>query len=424
MPILKTIAPCFAILALLTLSGCWDRESPEKESGKTEIVYWRHFYGPEDTAVKALIRTFEKQNPDITVNYQSMPFKGYREKLNTSLYAGNGPDIINIHNSWAYGFIKSGLVRKIPGTVIPPEKLEQEFIPIVRSFSLNNAYYGLPVGGGCLALFINTEQAKDAGLDLNSPPTNWKDLEKWALQLSRKKDGRIVRSGFACGGTRSQSWNYLVEGLFRQNGAKIISRDRKEVLWNNAKGLEAFRWYMGFVTRHKIFDLSFAKTFQIFAERRCSMIVEGNWILQKLSETAPELEYTVVPLPGRKQNATYGSCWGNCVTTVAEGPQESAAFRFLKFITSRKSALFWTEQVGELPVYKDILDTGELGQKHPGLTPFIRSMSFAYSSIKKDETLYKKAIVEAIERVALRNIPPEDALNRSAQKINRMLRNK
>ncbi len=409
-------------------SGCWEEEPKAASSGspkaKTEIVYWRHFFAPEDKAIKKLIQLFEKENPDITVSYQSMPFKGYREKLNTSLRAGKGPHVINIHNSWAYGFIKSGFVLPIPKEVYSIQSLDKELIPLAASFRHNGKYYGIPVGGGCLALFINTAHAKDAGLDISRPPKNWSDLKAWALKMTATDGDKITRSGFACGGTKSQSWNYLVEALFRQNGCRIIAEDGRSVLWNTPKGLEAFEWYLSFVTDHKIFDHSFGKPFEIFAREECSMIVEGNWILEKLREIAPNLRYSVVTLPAGNQDATYGSCWGNCVTSSAKGTQKKAAFKFVRFITSETSARIWTQMAGELPLYSRILSDSAFQNKHQALAPFIQSMPHAYSSLKKDEAFYKEAVTEAIQEVILRKTPPAQALKQAAENINKMLSEK
>lgn len=420
------LVACLSVVFIFT--GCWEEEPKAASSGspkaKTKIVYWRHFFAPEDKAVKKLIQLFEDDNPDITVSYQSMPFKGYREKLSTSLRAGKGPHVINIHNSWAYGFIKSGFVLPIPKEVSSIQSLDKELIPLAASFRLNGKYYGIPIGGGCLALFINTAHARAAGLDISNPPSNWKELKAWALKMTVKDGNKIKRSGFACGGIKSQSWNYLVEALFRQNGCRIISDDNQSVLWNTPQGLEAFEWYLSFVRTHRIFDLSFGKPFEIFAREECSMIVEGNWILGKLKEIAPALSYTIVKLPAAKKKATYGSCWGNCVTSSARGAQKKAAFRFVKFITSEKSSRIWTEVVGELPLYKRILKDSAFLKKHTGLSPFIQSMPYAYSSLKKDETRYKESITEAVQEVILRKTPPAAALKQAADTINKMLSEK
>lgn len=411
------------ICICLLFTGC-GKKSSVSESGKIVLTYWRHYYTLEDKAIKELILKFQERYPEIIIEYQSMPFKGYRKKLDTSLYAHTGPDIINIHNSWTYVFIKSRYIRKIPLDILSTEKIESDFIPLMSSFSMNGEYYGLPIGSGCLALFINKEHLKDTGYNESAFPRNLEELKQMALKLTRKKGALIKRTGFACGGIESQSWNYLVEGLFRQYGSQIISPDHTKVLWDSSEGIEAFTWYLSFVTEHHIFDLALGKPVNLFMEGRASMIIDGNWIMKKVKEQAPELDFAVYPLPAGKQKATYGSCWGNCVTSSCSDNKLDAAFTFISFLASEESARSWTEKVGEFPLYKKTLKDKQFRTKHKDLIPFIDSMEYAYSSLKKDETAYKLAIIEAIEKAIIKKIAPETALKEAAEKVNRMLEKK
>jgi len=410
----------YFLCTLVLMSGCGKKE-PEEIGEKTVLTYWRHFYQTEDRAVKELIRKFENKHPDIEINYQSMPYQGFRKKLYTSLQAGKGPDIMNIHNSWVYPFVRGGVVKEIPAEILPVEKIRERFIPLIDSFAVAGSYYGLPIGGGCLALFINTDHLKEAGLQSDTHPETWEELEEMALKLTKKEGTRILRTGFACGGTKSQSWNYLVEGLFRQNGSRIINEGHTRVLWDSAEGIEAFRWYLSFVTKHGIFSLDFEKPVNVFMEGSASMIVDLNVIVQKLKEQGPDIHYSIYPLPGKKRKATYGSCWGNCVTKTCTPRKTDAAFAFVAFLASETSARFWTDRVGELPLYTSVLNDESFRSSHKKLLPFIVSMEHAYSSLKKDESAYKHAIVEAIEKVIQKNITPEQALKQAALKVNAML---
>ncbi|MFC1479085.1 ABC transporter substrate-binding protein [Planctomycetota bacterium] len=408
------------LFGLLLISGCGEKS--DDTEGKTVLTYWRHFYATEDKAVRELIEKFEKKYPDITINYQSMPYQGYREKLFTSLQVGKGPDIMNVHNSWVYPFVKAGIVKEIPAGILPSEEIKKQFIQLIDSFSINGVYYGLPIGGGCLALYINTDHLKDAGLKPDAYPGNWEELEKMALKLTKKEGDKIIRTGFACGGRKSQSWNYLVEGLFRQNGSGIIDKDHTRVLWDSAKGIEAFTYYLSFITKHKIFSFDFEKPVNIFMEGSASMIVDLNVIIQKLKEQAPNIKYSIYQLPLQKEKATYGSCWGNCVTTTCTPEKAEAAFTFMTYLASEESARFWTDRVGELPLYRSVLTDEQFRTAHKKLLPFIISMEYAYSSMKKDESAYKHAIVEAIEKVIQKNVSPEQALKEAAAKVNTMLK--
>ena len=151
------------------------------------------------------------------------------------------------------------------------------------------------------------------------------------------------------------------------------------------------------------------------------MMVEGNWSVGRLAINAPNLPYRTAVLPKGKERATYGTFWANCVTKKATGEVETAAWEFIKFITSAESSREWALNVGELPMRKAVAEARELREKQPHIAPFLEQMPYAYSSLKKEEEVYKRAIVAAVEGVLLKDKAPEDALNDAAKKVNEML---
>ena len=96
------------------LCGCREQESSQSSSaaagtegggGPVTLVYWRHHYEPEQKAIEQFIQDFEAANPSIRVTFVSIPYSTYINKVVSSIAADTGPDVINIHNSWAYNYI-------------------------------------------------------------------------------------------------------------------------------------------------------------------------------------------------------------------------------------------------------------------------------------------------------------------------------
>ena len=102
-----------ALSALAVLPSCRGEGRAERshDPNKTVVTYWRHHNQAELAALEKVIKAFEKEHPDIEIDLKVFPFGVYETKLVATLAAGKGPDIINIHNSWAYGYVTSGLVQ-------------------------------------------------------------------------------------------------------------------------------------------------------------------------------------------------------------------------------------------------------------------------------------------------------------------------
>ena len=413
----------FLLLFFFLLAGCGKEEEKPAPPEKPKIIvrYSRHFWDPEKRQIDRLIQEFEATHPDIKIRFDSPPYSTYTTKLAASVSAGTGPDVINIHNSWAYKYIKSGLLKPVPEEIISTEEIEEQFFSLIESFKYEGRYYGLPIGAGNLALFYNTRMFEEAGLDPEHPPATWEELQAAAQKLTRRENGRILISGAAIGQPTHQGWNYLVEGLFRQAGSQIISPDHKKVLWNSPEGVRALQFFTSFIKDLKVYSYDFLSPYEAFSREISAMMIEGNWSIGRLAIDAPNLPYRTAPLPKGKERATYGTFWANCVTKKATGEVETAAWEFIKFIASAESSREWALNVGELPMRKAVAESAELVEKEPRIAPFLEQMPYAYSSLKKEEEVYKRAIIEAVEEVLLKDKAPEDALNAAAKKVNEML---
>jgi len=406
-------------LALAFACGCGRKRD---EAGKIVLEYWRHHYGPEQKATEGFIRDFEAANPQVRIRFVSIPYNTYVSKIVSSLAAGAGPDIINIHNSWAYSYIKGGNIQPVPTEMLSTEQIERDYFPLISSFRMGESYYGLPIGGGNLGLFYNVRLFREAGLDPDKPPATWDELAECAKRLTRWENGGLTRSGAAIGFPAKQGWNYLVEGLFRQNGSGVVNEAGTEVLWDCEAGLEAFEFYTNFITKWEVYTYEFLRAYDALRTEHAAMVIGGSWAVGKLKVEAPDLPYRIAVLPrGRHGRANYGTYWANCVTHKAQGERAEAAWRFVRFITAPAQVRRWADEVGEIPMLRSVAEDPEFVSRRPLLAPFVEQMGYSYSSLKKDEAKYKSAIVEAVERVVLKGDDPGKALHEAAQTVNRML---
>ncbi len=391
---------------------------------QAEIVlkYWRHHQESEYQGMKELIAQFEKKNPGVTIRLQTLPYKTFVNKLAATLATGTGPDMINIHNSWAYSYIKNNLLQQMPKELYSKKELDEEFFGVVRAFSDNDKQYCVPVGGGNLALFYNKDHFREVGLDPNRPPKNWEEFVDYAKKLTKwDKYGRLLRSGVALGGKEEQSWNYLIDSVFPQMGVKHLSKDQKSVSWNTEDGAKALKWYTDFCRKHKVFNHSFPKPSDAFKLKLASMYVTGPFTIGFLRRDAPDIDFGIAPLPSHKYAATASSLWGTCITKKVSGEALKIASKFIKYITSMKSMKLWTSRVGEIPVRKAMLNDKKFIARYPDLQAFIYQMPYATASLKKNETRYKYYITRAIERVIIQDVDPKKALEEASLHINKML---
>ncbi len=127
--ILKTLVKVIlgvAVIALVIFLGLKlftfikERQNPPSPQIIT-LTYWGLW--EDKNIMSGVITDFEKEHPNIKVDYQKRDIKQYRETLKARLLQGQGPDIFRFHNSWLPMF-KDNLLP-LPKEVIGenPQKL-------------------------------------------------------------------------------------------------------------------------------------------------------------------------------------------------------------------------------------------------------------------------------------------------------------
>ena len=137
-------------------------------SQAVEIDYWQYFYQARVTAIDTLIEQFEAENPDITVKQTNFPYADYRTKVAAAIPAGEGPDVVQLFYGWLNDYVEADLISPLPVNAFPPEKIREEFFPMVQAMEKDGQYMALPTAVRTLALFYNTRLFEEAGID--GPP--------------------------------------------------------------------------------------------------------------------------------------------------------------------------------------------------------------------------------------------------------------
>src|SRR5579859_4168942 len=90
----KLIAGCAIAAATAVLAAGAALASTASRSGNVTLTLW-HNYGTQGNAVATmnLVKAFEKQNPNITINVVSQPSANYFQLLSAAWIGGTAPDL-------------------------------------------------------------------------------------------------------------------------------------------------------------------------------------------------------------------------------------------------------------------------------------------------------------------------------------------
>lgn len=350
-------------------------------NGKVTLTYWGLW--EDSNVMQGVISDFERDHPNISVNYIKEDPKDYPQRLVTRITNGNGPDIFRFHNSWITP-LKS-LLLPLPSSVVDSTQLQKTYYPAVgQDLVKNGAVYGVPLEMDSLSLFVNKDIFDHAGAKV---PTTWDQFVTVAKALTVKDpSGKIKTSGAAMGtyGNVTHAPD-IVSLLMLQNGADLTKLDKSQ----NAN--DAMVFYTSFAKGdNNVWDSTLDDSLLAFERGEAAMYFGYSWDILAIKATSPQLNFAVYPVPHLpNRNMTVASYWVEGVSNKSAHQKE--ALEFMQYLAQKETVtkLYTAEaksrQFGELYARPDLADSIKTD---PLLSPFVSQSQNAVSTFFIGETNY------------------------------------
>jgi multiple sugar transport system substrate-binding protein len=374
---LKKILPIFLLIIIVggIVWGVIKFVKPRLKLGpsgkEVTLTYWG-LWEPE-SVMSQVISDWEVEHPNIKINYVRQSQQEYRERLQSALASGGGPDIFRYHLTWL-SMLRNEL-EPLPASVMSAADYEAAFYPVVsENLRYQGQYYGIPLGVDTLVLFYNKSILKTVG---ESPPTTWDDLRVLAQKITdgyRDDQGRIQVAGAAMGITSNvDHWSDILGLMMLQNGADL----------SNPTGRlaeDTLSFYTIFKKVDKVWDETLPPSTLAFAGEKLAMYFGFSWDVFEIKKNNPNLDFGIVTVPQLvpDKKVNWASFWVEGVSKKSNYKNE--AWQFLSFLSSKETlekfylAASGNRLFGEIYPRKDM---GESLRKNPLLAPFIDSLPTA-----------------------------------------------
>jgi multiple sugar transport system substrate-binding protein len=381
-----------------------------------EITYWQYTFDGRVKAIDALIASFQKANPDITVKHENFPYDGYPAKVAAAITAGQGPDVVQLYYGWVDGWLAGKLLQPLPKDMFPADKVEKDFFPIVTAMKRNGEYYGLPTAVRALGLFYNKTMMKEAGLDPAKPPATLDDLVAAAKKMTKRDAaGNLTVEGFSLD-MANQDHHWIRENLIRQFGGAPYTDDYKKVTYDSDAGRAAVQWYTDLETKDKVGKAGFMENGRAaFLGGKSAMEIDGTFALGTFAKIK-DFEWGVAELPASKdgKKSNFASYWANGIASTSSGDKLKAAAKFLAYITSPDAQKLWLDTAAELPASPAVAMTPE-NQANPLYGPFLKGLAYAHTTLFVDELPQRQTQIDMVNHITLENMPVKDAVTQAAK---------
>lgn len=420
---------------LLVFIGCGKKETTKDD--KITITFWHSFVASTIPALEDLIEQYETENPNVKIKAQYVPTgDALIQKLITAIQSKTAPDISWIHSDFLADLVDADAIYEMDHFIksnngLSKSEIEDIYPALLQYSSLRGKIYCIPMEATNLALIYNVDMVKEAGYQDGYAPSNWEELEEYAVRLSKdfNNDGKFDRIGFflpifpAAGPLSGwMVWQWIP--YLWQAGGYIIAEDQSKVLYNSEAGVKALTLWKN------IYDKLNLRTFTTdydvsFASKLVAMAMDGPWNLPRFNRMLKNLNWSFAPLPkGPVKQATI--CGGEYLVIFKQSEHPDEAWSFVKWIIRPDIQARWAMKSGYLPVRRSVSEIPEFKKyliENPNFKVFVDQMEVAQIQRSMDYGALQitRHMAEAIEEATLGGGDPKAALDKAAAKSNKIL---
>jgi multiple sugar transport system substrate-binding protein len=240
---------------------------------------------------KELIKDFEAQNPNVRINFYSIPFNQYVQQMTVRFAGNNAPDIVHLPTRNFAAFASQEWLMPLDDRLARTD-IEAAWTPLQSEMRWQGKAYGVLLMGYGSLLYYNERLLKEAGVAVPTTPEAWLA----AIEKTTRRD----RGQFGLVATSVEHPNLVVElgtwvmgqGLdFFRNGQYGFT-DPKVVA-----AVDQYRRSMRFAPPGT--NSTVAR--QLFLDGKAAFLRDGPWIWATVQQ-APEavradLRLTRLPFP-------------------------------------------------------------------------------------------------------------------------------
>jgi len=324
------------------LTGCSSNNNSSANSGKTTITVWG--MGEEAKSLPKIAKEFEKQNPDINVKVQAIPWANARDKMLTAVASKSGPDVVQMGTTWIPEFADAGVLMDLSPYVekYPDFKESNFYSGSIETTKYDGKTVGIPWYIDTRFLYYRTDLLKSIGYD--HAPTTWEELSDAAKKLADRGKGKY---GISID-TNEQTLGFM---FARQNGSKLL--DGKTPLFDKKPFVDAVKYLNSFFQNGSApKDNTGVDITQAFRTGMIPMFISGPWMIKLINDQAPDIKgkWATAVLPAKENNIS--ALGGSNLSVFKYTKHKDAALKFIAFMSKPDTQVKWMKMTNAMPAAK------------------------------------------------------------------------
>lgn len=363
----KKILPLALSLSLMVgCSGKKQSDTPINEEIVTEIknpveiTFWHAMSGDQEKSLQGLVDKFQKVNPNITVTLQNQSsYPDLQQKITaTTASPKDLPTMTQAYPDWLLNAIDENLVLDLKPYIEHETLKFDNYDDIVKGFreasTLDGKIYGIPFNKSTEVLWYNKTLFDKLNLTV---PKTYEEFAKVAKEIKDKEN--IVAGGF------DSLSNYYTTYL-KNEGVVFDSKLDP----TNEASTKAVNYYLDGI-KNGYFRIAGTDKYlsSPFGNETIAMLVGSNasetFVKQGVNN---KFEIGVAPYPAKEVMQQGTDLF---VFNSATAEQKTAAYEFLKFLTTKENQITWAKDTGYIPVRESAINSDEYKNSGSLIAPII-----------------------------------------------------
>lgn len=322
----KLLSAVFAAtVAASTLAGCGNSTAKES-SNKQTIEFWTiDLKSNFEDYFNDLIANYEKENPDVQVNWTDIPYADMQSKLATAVAGGTAPDVVNLNTQFALNLAgKDALVDLNKGATAEQKDIYIE--SLWDSARIGDARYAFPWYASPDIMFSNNALIEQAGIEL---PHTYEEALGMAEEFYNKTGAYLFQP--------EEFFNLLVS-----ENIDVLSSDGKSAAFNTDKTVALLEQYKELTDKGVLPKTnwgSWAEALKLFESGKLAIVSSSGSSLSRIKDEAPDIyEQIKISTPLTGTNGLSRNPLMNLVIPTASKNQE-AAIKFANYVTNDDNQL-------------------------------------------------------------------------------------
>lgn len=369
------------------------------------ITYWASNQGAslqaDYTTLNPELKKF-KQQTGITVKLQVIGWADLLNRILAATTSGQGPDVVNIGNTWSASLQATGAFLPFSGNTISQIGGQGKFLASAMGSTgeAGQPPAAVPIYSLAYALYYNKAEFKAAGI--SSPPATWDQLVA---------DGKKLTSGgkygLAVEGASIPENIHNVFILSKQKGASFFNA-KGDPTFTTAGNVAAVQQWVNFMATDKIVnpgDAEYAQNQSLsdFAKGKAAMLLwQAAGTTLKADGMSPGA-YGVAPMPVESGTPSASNpnsmVAGINIAVFKSSKNQAAALKFVKFMTSQSESTLLNGKYGSIPPVKAALSaTPAANQEQTVLRNVLSTSAVALPQVPK-EAQFETAVGTAVKNL-------------------------